>query len=291
MPLTDLIYFDAPKAASITGAERLTFPELEAKLKDTNAALDLTQLPAGTESKPIHEKVKTASFVRATGWSSIEDYDRYLVMANNSNAIIEFIGRCTVHAVEQTPDYQKAQQELDTARQVLKKEVDRNKRAGHEARIKALETRFRNMVAERTQMQGLPDWMVAGFTLFIESYLRGRVSFRVYPYETIPELQVLGNLRRDCFVNTTAEHFMATYGSRPFAKLSMLGLVTSIPEQTGHPFNPMAQFQRLSEQKQDVKLELGFRQFYNALEILESLIGFARYPNVIVHPLAIYRSV
>ncbi|HYF52613.1 MAG TPA: hypothetical protein VEJ63_24615 [Planctomycetota bacterium] len=288
--MIDVIYFDAAKAATLIGAERLAFAEFESKLKDSNA-LDLNQLAAGTESKPIHEKVKSASIVRASGWASIEDYDRYLVMANNSNAIIEFIGRCTMNALEQSPEYQKAQQELDTARQVLKKEVDRNKRSGHEARLKALETRFRNMVAEQTQMQGLPDWMVNGFTLFIESYLRGRVSFRVYPFESIPEMQVLGNLKRDCFVNSSVEHFIATYGTKPFAKLTLVGLVTSIPEPTGHPFNPMTQFQRLSEQKQDVKLEMGFRQFYNALEILESLIGFARYPNVIVHPLAIYRSI
>src|SRR4051794_27052005 len=114
MLTTDLIYFDAAKAASIAGVERIAFSELESKL----AALDLNQLAAGTESKPIHEKVKTATFVRASGWASIEDYDRYLLMANNSNAIIEFIGRCTIHAVEQSREYQKAQQELDNARQV-----------------------------------------------------------------------------------------------------------------------------------------------------------------------------
>lgn len=293
--IADLLYFDSAKCASLFGvtpggsdAQRLK--DIEEKIGGALLDVNKSHDTASTDAKPIHEKLKGAAFVRAGGWSSIEDYDRFHHMADNSNAIIEFIGRCTVHAAEQSPEYQKVQTELDSARQTLKKEVDRNKRAGHEARIKTLETRFRNMVAERTQMQGLPDWMVTGFTLFIQSFLRGRVSFRVYPVETIPELQVLGSLRRECFINSSVEHFIATYGSRPHFKLTMLGLVTSVPPQTGHSFNPMAQFQRLAEQNQDVKLELGFRQFYNALELLEGLIGFARYPNAIVHPLAIYRE-
>lgn len=287
----DLIYFDAAKAASLYG-KPISGADLESKIFADESALDLNKSDDGsaTDGKPFHEKLKNATYVRAQGWASIEDYDRFKQMADNSNSIIEFIGRCTLQALEQSPDYQKAQLELDNLRGTLKKEVDRNKRAAMEARVKTMETRFRNMVAERTQLQGLPDWMVTGFQLFIDSFLRGRVAFRVYPFDRIPELQVVGNLKRDCFVDSSVEHFIATYGARPLTKMTLLGMVTSVPAPGGHPFNPMTQFQRLAEQNQEVKLELGFRQFYNALETLEGLIGFARYPNAIVHTLAIYRT-
>ena len=162
----DMIYFDAAKAASLYG-KPISGADLESKIFADASALDLNKSDDGsaTDGKPFHEKLKSATYVRAQGWASIEDYDRFKQMADNSNSIIEFIGRCTLQALEQSPDYQKAQQELDNLRGTLKKEVDRNKRSAMEARVKTMETRFRNMVAERTQLQGLPDWMVTGFQL------------------------------------------------------------------------------------------------------------------------------
>ncbi|HYG75634.1 MAG TPA: hypothetical protein VEK08_11575 [Planctomycetota bacterium] len=299
-PVLDILYFDAAKCASILqqlGEAPSQEPDF-ARLKrfeelafQGGAGLDVNTLAGpGVEAPYINEKVKAVPYVRAEGWTSMEDYDRFKNMADNSNAMIEFIGRCTVNALEQSAEYQKAQQELDNVRAAAKKEVDRNKRAGMEARVKHLETRFRNMVAEQTQMNGLPDWMVAGFGLFIESFLRGRIHLRCFPFDGIPEFQLLANLKRDCFVAGSFDNLISAYGTRPTAKLTMLGFVTAAPDAKGHPFNFMSQFARPAVAQQDAKLEQAFRQFFNALEMLEGLIGFSRYPNITVYPIAVYRK-
>ena len=300
--LVDLVYLDSEKSKSILSqlghapspevAPLQLFSQIQQLFQEKNLAVDLNgAVPAGTtESAAVREKLAGASFVKASGWSSIEDYDRYKHYADNSNALIEFMGRITVHAMEQSEEFKKAQTELDNVRANMKKETDRNKRANMEARVKAMETRFRAMVAQQTQMQGLPDWMVAGFGQFMESFVKGRVTLRVFPFEAIPELNVVGNLKKHCFVDGGIEPVLAAYGMRPNVQLSMLGILSSVPEKGAPKFDYLAQFKRLAEQNQETKLEQTFRQFFNALEMLEGLMGISRYPNVTLYPLAVYRK-
>jgi hypothetical protein len=299
--LVDLLYLDSSKAQSVLSqlghsqtpeiSALQLFLQLQNTLQEKNLALELNgSVPAGTSDPAmVREKLGGASFVKATGWSSIEDYDRYKHYADNSNALIEFMGRITVHAMEQSEEFKKAQTELDNVRANMKKETDRNKRATMEARVKAMETRFRAMVAQQTQMQGLPDWMVAGFGQFMESFVKGRVTLRVVPLESIPELNVIGNLKKECFVDGI-DPLLAAYGMRPNVQLSVLGILSSVPEKGAPKFDYLAQFKRLAEQNQETKLEQTFRQFFNALEMLEGLMGLSRYPNVTLYPLAVYRK-
>jgi len=301
--INDLIYFDLPKATALLtqldGSLELAanpqkvFDQLERRLLEAGAAVDVSavQGAAAPELKSIHDKVKAVSYLRAEGWATIEDYERFKSIADHSNAMIEFIGRCTIHSVEQSEDYRKAQQELDNVRAVAKKETDRNKRATLEQRIKAMEQRFRQQVAEKTQMEGLPDFMVDGFGLFIDSFLHGRIGLRVFPHETLPEFHVLANLKKECFVDSSFENVLAAYGAKPNVKMSVLGLVTSIPEQSGPVFDPMSLYKAAAEKKEDAKMEHAFRQFFNALDVLEGLVRFSRYPNVTVYPLAVYRRI
>jgi hypothetical protein len=300
--LVDLLYLDSAKAKNVlsqlgqshapdTSALQL-YSQLQQQLQEKNLALELNgSVPAGTSDPAmVREKLGGATFVKATGWSSIEDYDRYKHYADNSNALIEFMGRITVHAMEQSEEFKKAQTELDNVRANMKKETDRNKRATMEARVKAMETRFRAMVAQQTQMQGLPDWMVSGFGQFMESFVKGRVTLRVVPIESIPELNVIGNLKKDCFTDGGIDPLLAAYGMRPNVQLSVLGILSSVPEKGAPKFDYLAQFKRLAEQNQETKLEQTFRQFFNALEMLEGLMGLSRYPNVTLYPLAVYRK-
>ena len=85
-------------------------------------------------------------------------------------------------------------------------------------------------------MENSQNWQLEGIKLFIQSIMSSGISLRLYPFEEIPDLQIVANLKRDCFVEQDLDHILFTYTSQPNVKLTVLGLITSMPEIEGHPF-------------------------------------------------------
>lgn len=88
----------------------------------------------------------------------------------------------------------------------------------------------------------------------------------------------------------TLEHLLYGYGNRPNVALTVFGLITSIPTDAKPTFDPMKEFEGLSELSESMALEKGFRNAFIGLEAMEGLVRYSRYPNVTVHPIAVYRS-
>lgn len=73
----------------------------------------------------------------------------------------------------------------------------------------------------------------------------------------------------------------------------MFGLVTSIPEEEeANFFSKLRAQESLEESRsEDQVLETVFFSMSDAVENVDKMLRFTRYPNVTVYPLAIYRSI
>jgi len=87
------------------------------------------------------------------------------------------------------------------------------------------------------------------------------------------------------------------YGQRPNVPLTVTGLVTSKPPEGGYSFDPLEEFDGFNEDETDDSdeknqkvIELAFRRVFAALEGMEDFVRYSRYPNVTVHPIAVYRD-
>ena len=84
-------------------------------------------------------------------------------------------------------------------------------------------------------------------------------------------------------------------------KLTVFGLVTSVPGPSGLPFDPMAEYSeftgddREEEEKTDEEraagFEMVFRGMFGAMDGMEQFARPTRYPRITVFPIAIYRRV
>jgi hypothetical protein len=70
----------------------------------------------------------------------------------------------------------------------------------------------------------------------------------------------------------------------------VFGLITSLPPEVPSTFDPLAEFRNNPALAESGGFEQGFRGVFTGMEGLEALVRFARYPNVTVHPIAVYRS-
>lgn len=264
---------------------------LEHHLFSANEGLEINQAfqEVPDDIAAIHEKVAASTYLKVTGWAILEDFERLKTMAAKFNQLVEFIGRCSMMGLEQNEEYVKLMSDLDDARKKAAKEKNRNKKATQLQQLKKLEGQVQAAVQEQIGGEKLDDWLLEGIGFFIDFFMPGRILLTVYPFESHIDFHVLSNLKRECFVDGDLNTVLQAYGNRPNRQLSVLGLVTSVPPDGDHPFDPFSGDDD-DNVPDDRAVENGFRNMFRQMDELYKFINYSRYPNITVHPLAVFRE-
>ena len=260
------------------------------ELSSRNLVFDISKRVDASEASPdnVRSAIGVSPYVKVTGQCVIEDYPRILSICEKYNDVIKFIGKCGMQSIEQSPEYIELQGQIEDARKRIGSIKDRNKKAVEKQQLKTLESSIKNMAAE--QVEGVEQWLLDGIKLWINTFMPTRINFRTYPIPACPSFQVLCNLKRDCFVDQDPEHLLYGYGNRPNVPLTVFGLITSMPPREDNLFDPMTEFEDESKLDDKVVFEKAFRAIFGAMDGIEDFVRYSRYPNITVHPLAIYRS-
>lgn len=260
------------------------------ELSTRNLVFDLAQSIDSSESSPenVRKAIGGAPYLKATGHCVIEDYPRIRSICEKYNDIITFIARCGMTSVEQSPEYIEVRRQIEDAKQRIKSMKDRNQRAKETQKLKALESSIQN--AATPQVGTIEPWLLDGIKLWINTFMPTRINFRTYPLPKCPSFQILCNLKRECFVDQDPEHLLYGYGNRPNVPLTVFGLITSIPPADDNLFDPMSEFADESGLTEKIVFEKAFRALFGAMDGIEDIVRYSRYPNITIHPIAIYRS-
>lgn len=267
----------------------------ESKLGELGLAIDLNS--QANESNPtpelIRSKLAGVSYFRVEGWSVIEDYSRFYEFTKCFNDLSEFLGRCSLSGLELTEEYKQLLNDVESFRSRAASENDRNRRIKLQDEARGIESKFREYLRSATGLGPVEEWLLAGLRLFIDTFVPERIDLRIFPFESLPEFQVIANLKKECFVDGDLENVLFAYGTRPNVKLTAFGLITSLPTSDGVTFNPWNEVknQASSNDSDEVKFEAALRGVFSSMEGLQKFVRFARYPNVTIYPIAVYRSI
>jgi len=272
--------------------------KVESRLDEVNLLSDLTQY-SPDESSSVHDirsYIGTSSYIKAAGNSVIEDYQHILAISKKFNAISEFINHSSENTIKESAPYLEVKASIDQAASEIKSLKDRNEKTRRKLAIKTLENQLEELI--KPDLNGVEDWILDGMQTWIKTFMPTRINFRIYPYPQFPSFQVLCNLKRECFIDDDLRHLLYGYGQRPNVPLTVTGLITSLPSEEGHEFDPMAEFEDIEVQDYEGKseadkrrsFECAFRGIFGGMEGLEDFIRYSRYPNITVHPIAVYRD-
>jgi|SRR5581483_8457075 len=270
--------------------------QLEDALFDLGMAVDLTPDSSGgvASAEEVRNLLQPSSYVRAEGWVSIEDYDRIQRIAGEFPALLEFIQRCAASGVEQSEELQELRRQLDEQRQRAIGQPNKQARQHALRQVSNLEKQFTSALKEATRPEAPPEqWLIEGIQKWIDVFLPGRITLRLFPFDEVPNFQVVANLKRESFVDADLGNLLFAYGPQPNVRLTVLGLITSFPQADGPPFDLMREFQLVpdGEGSEEFEFERGFRGLFAGMDGLEKFSRFSRYPNITVYPLALYRRV
>lgn len=265
--------------------------KLESELRSLDLIIDINRSVKQDEINPdvIRGVMDSRSYVVVEGWAVFEDYRKILNISKKFNKIIEFIEKCAMQKVSQSPEYLQIKNQISVAKKELSSVKDRNIKTKKKLEIQAFEKKLNETT--KPSLDGVEDWLLKGIEEWIDTYMPNRINLRIYPFIKCPSFQVLCNLKSDCFVDQDLEHLLYGYGYRPNIPLTAIGLITSIPPKTDLLFDPLSEFSDENNLDEKVRFEEAFRKMFSAMDEIESYMRYSRYPNITIHPIAVFRNI
>lgn len=267
------------------------FTELETLLEEEGYLVNLTSKDGGFSLRDdsLRTHLKSALCVKVKGRAIIEDYERLKSISKSFPEITKFTNQSSINNLKSSAPYIALQQQLKEEDIRIRNIKNREQRSQEQSRVAELKKTLQALESE-VSISSVPPWILEGLEQWINSFVSGIINLRIYPRIEHPDEHIFGNLKAAFLEdqNTTSFHF--TYGSFPTEELTMLGIITSVPNEAGELFKPLAEFEK-DGLSNNATVEHGFRGVFRGFDGIEDMIRTCRFPRVLVHPLTVYRSV
>ncbi len=302
MALNDYLYVDLPKlislasqlsgtAQTLADANPTRLQAVEAALAAQGYLLDLTHSDANRSLRDasLRDLLATTLCVKVTGRAVIDDYPRIRKSLDALPDAVAFVNKSVQASVRNTDDFRQTELTIAAEAEQLKEDSDRDSRAASQSRIAQMKADLDEAISHATTATGVEPWVLDGMKAWIDTHLAGIINLRVYPSASFPDEQIFGNLKRECFVDQNQESLHFALGATPTSSVTLVGMITTVPEEEADSFNPLAEFDQESLPNPQT-FEKGNREVFKSIDTLEKLTRTCRFPRVQVQPLLVYRS-
>ena len=265
---------------------------LEGYLFDSNYALDMNEVGSRDSLAETRKLFDHSAYLRAEGWCAIEDFDRIYEITKKFNDLLSFIKRSELEGLYGKEEVVSRIKELDLSGQTNSKEFKE---------LSAKRKELEKLVKKGIEWSKLPPELFEGIRNWIDTLARHRLNIRLVPFTEHKELQIIANLKRDCFVDEDLDHLLFGYSTQPNIKLSVFGLVTSVPSDNadndfdiyeGDDEDDSSDFEVSDDNAENIaSFERAFRAIFPAIKGMEQFTSFHHYPRMVIHPIAVYRTI
>lgn len=259
---------------------------LEDFLFDSKYALDMNQVGSKENLLETRAQFENSSYLRAEGWCAIEDFDRIYEITEKFNDLLSFVRKSELDNVSGINLIKERLKELDLSGKNNSKEFKdlNNKKKEVERQTK-----------KEIEWSKLPPELSEGIRNWIDTLSKHRLNIRLVPFVEHSDLQVIANLKRNCFVDEDLDHLLFGYSAQPNIKLSVFGLVTSVPSENPEgDFNIYEGNSSDDEDSEENRIEIvekAFSALFPAIRGMEQFTSFHHYPRIVIHPIAVYRTI
>lgn len=231
--------------------------------------------------------------VKAEGRIVLEDYERMTRIAENYQETTKFINYSIRNNLLELPEVKNIIQQIDDIK-CSHIQIKKGKQNSKENKILSeLEEKLEDFFTSR-EIGKVDQWIIEGLRTWVRVFLPNIFSVRLYPFDDIDNFHIMSNVKRNFFINSDIESVHYLFGSKPTIKVTMLGVITSIPKENIDFFDPMKEFLKANLNElgdEHIAVESGFRGVFRGSDGLEEMMRTCRYPRIMVQPIAIYRSV
>ena len=232
---------------------------------------------------------ESALCIKVEGHVVLEDYERITRIAHNYEDIVGFINNSIKSNLTNTDELKALITQVDIMKEDIKKMKNGTTKTKKKNDLIDFEKNL-NALLNSKSIGKVDDWIIDGLKTWVRVFLPDVFNIRVYPFEDSKNFHVMSNVKRKFFLDDNTESVHYLFGSKPTIKVTMLGVITSIPKKEGDSFDPMKEFQD-KELAESQSFENGFRGVFRGFDGLEEMIRTCRYPRIMVQPIAVYRAI
>jgi hypothetical protein len=267
------------------------FQELEEELVDQGQLVDLSgrNMAEKVQDKEFRKTLKDTFCVKVTGRCVIEHYERMKKISEAFPDIAELINQSNKAAVKSTDAYKELVEQIRVREAEIAKIKDRNARNIQQTPLKEQKKKLEDLLENYTKAGVVEQWILDGLKTWIDTFIPGIINLRVYPSQEHTDVQIFGHLKQESFFDMDVSAFHFTYGSVPTEDVTMLGIVSSVPNPEDAQFNPHKEFLSGDLSGREA-VERGFRSVFRGFESFEQMVRTCRYPRVLLYPLLVYRE-
>ena len=236
------------------------------------------------------ETTPNYNYIKASGWSQFEDFERFKKIFSNFNEIQRMIYSSQLL---EHPEIKPLQGQLKDAKKNAEKIENRNLKSKELSKIKALEKKFDSILESQSEIHLFDDDYIDRIKIFLDTFSPNRLNFRLLPFDNFNDFQILANLKEKYLVDSNFESIIYTYGTRPNIKLSVFGVVTSCPRKEDQRVDPNDEFLIYDDSELDETkgFDKAFRNVFTSFEAFEKFFFVPSFPKLAISPIAIYREV
>lgn len=254
-------------------------------LTDINSEFDND----GISFKDFLKKVPDFTYIKSTGWSSFEDFERFKRIMDNFNEIQRLI---FASVLDNNPEVIKQKEKINDLRKEIRSSNKSNK-TSELKKLNAIEKNFDKTIETEAGAIFLNETFIDRVKTFLNTFSANRLNFRLAPFDVFNDFQILANLKSEYLVNGDFENVIYTYGSRPNIKLSVFGIITSCPQKKDIRVDLNDEY--IGYEDEDLEdeevFEKAFRGVFSSFEGFEKFFFVPSYPKISISPIAIYREV
>ncbi|MGI8891924.1 MAG: DUF6414 family protein [Bacteroidia bacterium] len=265
--------------------------EVEKSLFENKVLKDLNEIfeNAGKSFNDFIKEMPNYTYIKATGWSSFEDFERFKIINANFNDIQRLI---FTSSLENNKEIIELKGQIAEKRKELRIS-SKNNNHKEEQKVRAIEKKFDKYLEDNSGAQLLDEAFITRLEVFLNTFSPNRLNFRLAPFDAFSEFQILANLKSEYLVNGDFNNVIYTYGSRPNIKLTLFGVITSCPQKEDIRVDLTDEYLAFSDEDlvEEERFEKAIRGVFSSFENFEKFFFVPRFPKIAVSPLAIYRQV
>lgn len=160
----------------------------------TNEGLSISDQPLDL----IRAKIGEIPYVRAEGLATIEDYERIKKIATKIHDILKPIKDSFRHQFMQLNECQNILREIELLREQANEYSNKNQKKSLNYQANQLESKLEEQVQvfiDACLNTNIPQWIIDAVELYIDTFMKGRINIRIYPFDYFPNFQVIANLK------------------------------------------------------------------------------------------------
>jgi len=262
--------------------------ELEFHLEETGHLLELGSLDgeATLKTPETRDLLKNTLCVKCSGRIVLECYERLKKISEAFPELVRIINRSQSETLKTTPEYKEIEAKISALEH---SSDDRNQKAKNKQKAKNLKKQLDQFLESSIEIESTPEWILSALNTWIDTFLPSITNIRLYPFSDESDEHVFGHLDSDYFTASNLDSLHYTYGAFPTENFTMVGIVTSVPEEGSDSFNPAAEFDKGDLGKGE-GFEKALRGVFKGFDGMEAFIRTCRYPRLLVLPILVYRE-